>query len=484
LALSQFVPKISNAPAVNLERAIEPQTPDICYSCAWEGYDPKVRTDLIEFYRQYLPTDSLLFGDSRYVLWRSTGTPSCDVLELYRKEASSNVSSFRRYMAAAVLGFAARECGRDTAPFLTKAADAAAETGLAAESKILQMIALRQSPIFGDVEIRGSLKALPGSVTLILGESFIPLTPGMRVGVQVDRVTRDWISAQLRWIPNDEAVRGPLLDYHEGAMVKQIQEAADINVFPLAGTLVFKKGSKWYAPDENGVFRFEVLEDKLRYPTAHLDGSGGFIEDTHGISSLVAPALERHMDLVVGCGDSEGKAKAAYYLAARGINVFVPGDRYIDELVGYDAPGLILGCAPIHRRGENAVIGSQPVRFSFAETIVVEDTKKSFPIQYYDAPARYFRALARRVPLKLEFVNVDAEGQIERVLERATELTGSAVAVRVMTQSEDLALRKWLKLSPAHRAVLLHSALYPYAQPLFRDFPLQITFGDPHPRFE
>jgi hypothetical protein len=53
----------------------------------------------------------------------------------------------------------------------------------------------------------------------------------------------------------------------------------------------------------------------------------------------------------------------------------------------------------------------------------------------------------------------------------------------VMTGVEDERLRVWLKGAAQRRAVLFHSALYPYAQGLFRDFPRQVTFGDLHPRF-
>jgi hypothetical protein len=53
-----------------------------------------------------------------------------------------------------------------------------------------------------------------------------------------------------------------------------------------------------------------------------------------------------------------------------------------------------------------------------------------------------------------------------------------------MTQADNNKLAAWLKRSPARRAVLFHSGLYPFAQPLFQEFPQQVTFGDLHPRFE
>jgi hypothetical protein len=70
------------------------------------------------------------------------------------------------------------------------------------------------------------------------------------------------------------------------------------------------------------------------------------------------------------------------------------------------------------------------------------------------------------------------------VLNRAAQLRANAVGVRVATNYEYDRLRDWLRRSPSNRAVLFHSGLYPYAQPLFDEFPRQVTFGDLRPRFE
>ena len=190
------------------------------------------------------------------------------------------------------------------------------------------------------------------------------------------------------------------------------------------------------------------------------------------------------MQLVVGCGDAEGKAQAAFYLAQKGVNVWFPGDRYQDLLLGYEGAGIVLGTAPVKMVDGKAVVGHQPVRFLLSEPIVVEDTKQIFPIQYYDSAARYFRRLSAMVPLKLDYVNVEAADQIERILARARRIRSSAVAVRVATKAEDAALRSWLAESLHNRAILFHSGLYPYAQPLFERYPSQVTFGDLHPRFD
>ena len=465
---------------------IAPRPPSICYSCTFEGYDPKVREDLIAYYRQYFPKDQLLFADARFALWRATGTPNCDILKAYRDVAAQDPSAYRRYIALASLAFSGPECGLDTIHRLQAAAGAADRAGLPTEAALLRLMHRGEESLrFGDVEILRQIVAPAGAKSMVLGESAIQLTRGMRVGTQVDRVMRDWISAQLKWSVNDQPIAAPLIAYHEGALVKRMQELADVKVFALAGAPVARENEHWYAADDTGTFRFEVLDDKMRYPTSHATGDVGWIEDTHGISVLVPQALERKVQLVVGCGDSPGKMKAAFYLAEKGVNVFVPGDRYEDQLLGYQASGVIVGGAPIHKRGEEVVIGGQPVRFSLSETIVVEHTLKAFPMQYYDASARYFRRLRRDVPgLRLEFVEVEEPGQIGRVLDRADALRATAVAVRVMLTEEDAALRNWLRRDKERRAILFHSALYPFAQGLFQDFPEQVTFGDLHPRFE
>lgn len=465
---------------------IPPQPPPVCYSCLWEGTDPKLRGELTEFYRQYKNPDQMISADVRYILWRATGNANCDAREMYRRVAGEDQDVYRRLMARAVLGFSGPECGQDGSNDLKAAAELAQQAGLPAESEILRLLSAgKLQPRFEDVKITTSLTIPPDPKTLTLGESTIELTPGLRVGTQVDRVARDWISYQVKWdLTGKPLSGGPLIDYHEGALVKRLMDAVPVEVYPLAGTLVAQKGDKWFAADETGAFRFEVVNDKVEYPTTHAFASFGWIEDTHGVSALVAQALEHHLQLVVGCGDSEGKMKAAFYLAQKGVNVAFPGDRYEDMLLGYQAPGILLGTAPVKKANGKAVIGHQPVGFSVREPIVVEDTRELFPVQYYDAGARYFRRLSESVRLNLDYVNVDAANQIERVLERAAQLKSTAVAVRVVTNYEYETLREWLAKSPNNRAVLFHSGLYPFAQPLFEQYPAQVTFGDLHPRFE
>jgi hypothetical protein len=445
----------------------EPQPSPTCYSCLWEGYDAKVRQSVIDFYRQYYTQDPMVAGDVHYILWRASGNPNCDARDSYRQVARGDANSYRRYLAETTLGFSGPECGQDSTRNWKAAAQLAQQLGFSTEAGVLRDLSRgRFTPRFGDTEIATVMEVRPGATTLVLGESVIELTPGMRVGAQVDRVARDWISVQMKWdLSGRPLPAAAVIDYHEGSFVKTILEQVSVEVYPLAGSIVAEKEGSWSAPDETGTFRFQVLGDKLQYPTSHATDSVGWIVDTHGLSVLVPQALEQHVALVVGCGDAEGKAKAAFHLAQHGVNVVMPGDRFQDLLLGYKAKGILLGTAPVKTVNAKTVIGGQPIRFSLTEPIVVQDTKQIAPVQYYDSPARYFRRLRQFVRLRLDFVDVDDVDQIQRLLDRAAQLRSSVVAVRVVTAKEYNALRHWLEQSPKNRAIVFHSALYPFAHP-------------------
>jgi hypothetical protein len=145
---------------------------------------------------------------------------------------------------------------------------------------------------------------------------------------------------------------------------------------------------------------------------------------------------------------------------------------------------VLLGGAPVRGEGGKAIVGDQPIKFSVSEPIVAQDTIAPFPLQYYDAPARYFRALSKAVPLKVTYVRVETSDQISRILDAADQQKSTAIGVRVTTEYEYMRLKGWLMAAPQHRAILFHSGLYPYAQKLFSEFRQQVTFGDLKPKFE
>jgi len=474
----------------------EAQAVPVCYSCFFKN-DPEVRIDkLISDFRRLGASDPLISGDTRFIIWRATDKRDCGALDDYRRVTGD---ATRLLTANANIAFSAEECGLPSAKAFDRAAKQAAQLGRNSESKALHALSTGSFvPKFDDVAIETSLVVPPNAKSMVLGDSYILLTPGMRVGTQVERVWRDWVGvmwdgkSSFSWDLTNKSVELPIARddsnraHHEGALVEEIQKRVNVDVRPLVGTLIAFNGDAWYGPDETGVFRFEILDDKVQYPTTHTQGNAGWITDTHGISAIVSQALESDSQLVIGCGDYSGKAKAAYYLAQRGVNVAFPGDRFEYMLIGYKGKGTLIGTAPVHRvkgvqqSGTGFVIGHQPVKFSLSELIIAEDTGARYPTPYYDAPARYFRQLSTYVPLKVKYVAVDDENQLDRLLNAAA----SVVAVRIRTDKEDAMLRQWLLKSPKNRAVLFHSGLYPWAQGLFADFPSQVTFGDLHPRFE
>jgi hypothetical protein len=484
---------------VSVARSVGPpaQAAPLCHTCFFENAGIIPGKKLVPYYLSLLDSkDPLISGDARFIIWRATGNKDCAALDNYR---SVRGPAERRLTANANIAFSAWECNQSGSDALVHASKLASVLGRNSEARILNQIAIGNfRPKFAETPIETSVIVPPNAKTMVLGESTIFLTRGMRVGTQVERVYRDWLGEEFdgkdlfKWdvtgnpaalpIARDDANRA----HHEGALVEEIQKRVDVNVKPLFGTLIASDGEKWFGPDDQGVFRFEILDDKVQYPTTHTYENVGWITDTHGISAIVSQAIEYKSQLVIGCGDYEGKVKAAYYLAQRGINVVFPGDRFESMLIGYKGQGVLMGTAPVHkmegtrRRGSAFVIGHQPVRFALSDVIVAEDTDGRYPIQYYDAAARYFRQLSKFVPLKVKYVKVDDENQISKVLDAAD----SVVAVRVRTAEDDAMLRGWLLRSPENRAVLFHSGLYPWAQALFTDFPAQVTFGDLHPRFE
>jgi hypothetical protein len=190
--------------------------------------------------------------------------------------------------------------------------------------------------------------------------------------------------------------------------------------------------------------------------------------------------------LVVGCGDFPGKAEAAYYLANKGINVYTPPDRFIYLLIGTKTPGKIIGSAPIRKHPEGAIIGGQPITIDVNERIVVSTSTKGYPVQYYDAPYRYFKALEEYygISFDLEVVDIQEVGGTVKVTARADEVGARLIGVRVYSEEEYTAVAEWLRKDKRHRAVLFHSALYAPGYKLFFEFPNQTSFGDIYPIME
>jgi hypothetical protein len=322
--------------------------------------------------------------------------------------------------------------------------------------------------------------------TLIIGRSAIRLKHNAIVKTQVDRVSRDW---QLGWnVTSPPWLVAPdrITTWHEGLRVRELIQLIDARVSCVWGTKVRKIGEKWYGPDADGKPRFELATDKVcNYPTTiYLDDRTAILNDSHGISSIAWDCLGA--DLALGCGDHPGKMDAAVYLARRGVNVYVPTDRFIGLLVGVRTKAPIIGSAPIKKSGDGAVIGDQPISIDVNEPIVVSDSKAGYPLRYYDSPRRYFDALSDWCgkPLRITAVEVTQYGHAEVVVDQARKIGAKVLGIRVKSRAEHDAVAAWLTEDRARRAVLFHSAAYPDGYRLFSEFPAQTSFGDIVPAVE
>lgn len=321
---------------------------------------------------------------------------------------------------------------------------------------------------------------------IVIGRTAIRVKQNARIKTQVDRVVRDWLQAvNIKASPWSYS-KDNLVPWHEGKKISEILALTNATVVPVWGTRAKKFGESWYAPDADGVYRFEISEDKVcNFPTTIvIDDRTAIINDTHGISALAWDSLDA--DLVIGCGDHRGKIEAAYYLADRGVNVYVPTDRFLSILIGTHTKGLVIGSAPVKKDPEGAVIGDQPIAIDVTEPIVVSTTKGHYPLQYYDTPDRYFRALQEYIgkPLKITSVEVKKYGHATNVVEVARKLGVKVLGIRVKSKEEHDAVYSWLKEDQSRRAVLFHTAVYPDGYKLFFEFPKQTSFGDIYPQFE
>jgi hypothetical protein len=462
----------------------------VCRSCFWNHHPDALKSELKATYSDRRYDDPLLEAERRLLLATVAEDRAavCDARAAFGRLRRTRAAKepARALLVAETLAFTAASCAADPAPAFREAAAKATAAARYFKARVYTELADGTfKPHFGEVAIRRNSAVPKEAKTFVLGASRSVVARGERVGAQVERTVRDWLSYQLSWDGADRPVaNAALLTWHEGARLRDLVGAADASVIPLTGALAVRSGGRWLAADGDGVFRFEVLEDKIQYPTTLVHADVALLVDTHGISSVVEPARREGVSLVVGCGDSEGKMKAAFDLARRGVDVWFPCDRFVGDVLDYDAPGVLIGSAPVRREGDHAVIGDRPVRFATDETFVVEDFRGDGPLRYYDAAARYFRALSKLTALRVEYVPIDGPGQSSRVISRAEELSASAIGVRVETPEDAAPVRAWLAASAHHRAVLFHTAPYAAGYALFDEFPKQTTFGDPKPRFE
>ncbi len=390
------------------------------------------------------------------------------------------------------------DCGRNKRAFLLEAAKRWVLLNNTARARLDESLAVYHK-INLKFETGGIEPALAyrNASSIIIGETGITLRPGDRIVTQADRVKRDWLGLQSgqdlfgsqilttfseRLEYNASELREDI-GWHEGGRMKELAEAG-VEPVVAYGALVARLHDKWYASDENGIFRFEVPLDKLQYPaTRFLRDDIAVVMDTHGVSMLVEQALRHNVSAVLSDCDHPGKVKAAEYLSGRGISVICYPDKYLYLALGHNLS--LVGSPPIEAKGDRVIVGARPLEISAKETIVVMNaTDLPYAIWYYQTPASYFSALKEAVPgLKLEFVQVNGFNQLANVVRKAEMLKSNVIAARVFNSNDYEVLKRWLYQSPKRKAILFHSSSYPYGYLLLSEFPEQTTFDDPNPRF-
>ncbi len=329
---------------------------------------------------------------------------------------------------------------------------------------------------------------------IIIGNSSITLTKEDKIISHTDRVTRDWLSYLIYSSPFSENLLRVFYErfqypddellvdigWHEGGRIAELKEIG-LSHEIAAGTVVAEKDGKWYAPDENGIFKFEVPLDKLFYPTTRfLRENIAIIIDTHGINMLVEQAIRKGASVVIGCCDHPGKIKAAQYLAEKGINSICFTDKYLPWILG--ANQTILGSPPIDNQGARIIIGSRPVQIPTGSTIIAADVTNYENIQsYYDTPARYFRELEKMAELNIVYVPLKMMNQTDRITDAARENNANFIGVRIYNSYDYKEVKEWLEEDEKNTAVLFHSMSYPFGYKLMHEFPGQTTFDDINP---
>lgn len=329
------------------------------------------------------------------------------------------------------------------------------------------------------------------ATTITFGESSFTLTKKDILVSQVDRVTRDWLSSQLQ----DPASKNILtifseqydvedIGWHEGGRIKQYKDAINLTHIPITGTITRKINGTWYAPNEQGIFMFDVPSDKVQYPTTRfLREDLALIIDTHGVNMLVEQALKENATVVMGCCDHIGKIKAALYLNEKGIKVICNTDKYLPLALGQT--NQTLGSAPFYEKENTLEFGAQPIEINLSEKMIILNATEEYGLSYYATPTIYFTQLQKQtiLPLDLIFVTIDDYNQLSKVIVKAEQTNASFIAARVYNEDDYKVLSTWLEFSPRNRVMLFHSEAYPYGYLLLRNYPQQVTFDDLMPSF-
>jgi len=427
--------------------------------------------------------DEFAEGDRLLVLGRVTGSQRtvCQSVEHYKRFIGKSPDTELKALAHETI--ASIGCGEDYGQHLEDAALLWDSLGMVKRADLDRKLAAGQSPKFylDPYEIKNISKTAGNWI----GNTTLVLEAGDLLVTQADRVTRDWLSAQIQSPHSQDLLRVfsekyfledvyEEVGWHEGARVSEIRSQG-IRHYVATGNIAKKFGDKWYAADENGIFRFEILPDKIDYPTTRfLRDDIAVMIDTHGISTLVEEAIRLNATAVLGCCDAPGKVQAADYLASKGIKVICPTDRFLPELLYSPNSANVIGSAPIDAENGKVIIGNRPLKLDDKIVAMSVPDYSQYAIQYYDTPSRFFDD-AGIATIK---VNITDFGQMAKVINMAEDTGSHMIAVRVYNEDDYANVKAWLEESKDNKAILFHSIAYPYGYMLFRDYPGQTSFQD------
>ncbi|MEA3430723.1 MAG: glycosyltransferase family 39 protein [Nanoarchaeota archaeon] len=337
-------------------------------------------------------------------------------------------------------------------------------------------------------ELESVFEASNGFDTVTFGTSKIVLDSNDILVSQAERVSRDWLSAQIKnpYSSNLLRVFSERFDYgveelredigwHEGARIDELKKVG-LKHLVATGTLALKVGDEWYAPDDKGMFRFKISKEKIFYPTTRFFRDNlVMMVDTHGINTLVEQSLRNNATVVIGCCDLPSKIQAALYLNSKGVKVICPTGRFVYTALGKDSD--ILGSPGYRFENDEVIVGDMPVTISNDAVIVVMNISQGQ--MYYDSPTRYFSRLG---VLDVNYVTIN-QGEMQKVVDKARDLGSEFIAVRIFDSNDYYPVKEWLEEDGEHKVMLFHSVSYPYGYLLMKEFVGQVTFNDPNPKF-
>jgi len=424
------------------------------------------------------------------VLGRLTNNESliCKSIEFFEKIHPKNLEE----KALLFEIIASINCGLNPKNHFLRASRIWSQLGNKFRAKLDQKLAFDE-PVKFELSIYPLPKINKTAENITIGKSYFILNSSDVLVSQADRVTRDWLTYQFQspysddlltvfsekfYLPESELL--PEIGWHEGARIKEFKQ---INLAHkiASGTIVVKINNSWYAPDEKGIFRFEVPLDKVMYPTTRfLREDIALVIDTHGINMLVEQTIRYKATAVIGCCDHVGKIRAAKYLSDKGIKVICLTDKYLPLLLFSNA--TVLGSPPITKKDNQFILGKRPIEINKNQKIIaINSTNNPYAIWYYQTPSLYFSILEKAIDLNVEYVQITDFNQMNKVISKAEEKSADIIAVRIFNSNDYTVVKKWLEANPKHKAILFHSISYPYGYKLFKEFPEQTSFDDINP---